>query len=204
MLYELPRKSKNAISDIRAAPNLIRKSLILHIFSNIYISMKPSLVRSAANTELAFAECIELAIQLVHHITRTDLPLDANLPVDMLLRTVFINENTKRIFPRREVVVPSKWSPVSLKTQTDATLPTNLEEDQSASVYEKQEPHLCSVVKPKMILRLSGALVIVKSKANELQSASTHCRLIHSRLTLVAQGVVDVVLNYLFVIKIAN
>lgn len=201
-LKRLSQRLKVAMQDSGIRSSLIFKCANPHRYWNCVKEPKWSRFGSVAGTSLKVVERITLLVRSSQQLARIGILRVENLAVDILLGTAFIDESIKSVFPKCDVLVPMEPSPAM--TQVDAMLAIKVLRNHSARFHEEQEPVLCSVEKQKENPQPSKALVSVQTKIFTLKFLSSYDRLMHRTPALAVHGVVTVVSNRPFAIKVAN
>lgn len=127
-------KVVTAVLDTGAGWKLLKENCLLQEWVRNVILMKATRLRSAANKQLEVNELVRMGAQLGQRVAEEGFRIVTNLATDMILGTAYIDENIKKISPRKNILRPTGSSTVTLDGSVDNVA------SMADSLESKQEP----------------------------------------------------------------
>lgn len=103
------------IMDTGAGPNLPKENCLPRAWARHVATMKAPRLQSVANTQLKDKVVIRLVVQLGKKIAKTRFLIVTSLVINMILGTIYINENIDKINFKKNTLKPTSAVPVAMK-----------------------------------------------------------------------------------------
>ena len=197
--------SLTTVLDTGAGPNLV-STLVLPEKWKRYLQVESNLppIRDASNNRIRTVGTISLHVRIGELRCRVRFIVVTNLAVDCILGTSFIDQYVEAIRPRKRAIqfVDNSRTPIVGKTLSTRKTENNSPKSENQSVPTvSNKIRLCKAVR---IPPMTQATVQVQSAKAGLCFLQNHPRVITKRLSLMANGVMDIVPKRPFTVIISN
>ena len=201
-----------SVLDTGAGPNIINARCIPRQWHQYIRSVKTPRLVSASKTAMPVLGVIELMVRIGSLHVRIQFLVVANLVADMILGTTFIDRYVKAILPGHRKVVFNDAPSVAIIGETKALgLPTPTVTDklltnkkESPSVPSNTVSKKIRVARPAVLPPMTQCQVWVQTDVGGLSFLQNHPKLAHKHLTLMENGVMDVLPKQKFQVLVSN
>lgn len=193
------------ILDTGAGPNLVAKDFLPSEWQQRIKPIRDPGLVAATKEAMVLQEMILLCVRLGDLEVRAWFGVVDRLAVRLLLGTSFIDRFVKAIFPQDKCLLPMQSKPVAIIDEVTKAVDVGaVEKKLSDEGDETGKNHTIWVAQGRHIAPMTTSKVLVNSTAPGRSYIVTHPRLTNRRMSLVAQGLMDITARRPFYVLVSN
>ena len=190
-----------AVLDTGAGPNIVHQKILPPGWQNRLIRTELPHIADANRNRIALVGALDLHVHVGDIHVRSRFLVTSNLAAECILGTSFIGKHVKAILPQRKRVLLQEGRPIAL---AGATPSIQAKASKMTKLPQQTVSNKVRVAKSTVIQPMTQSEVLVHTRKAGLVFLQGHSRLAQTKLTLMANGVMEVVPDKPFRVWVSN
>ena len=190
-----------AVLDTGAGPNIVHQKILPPGCQNRLIRTELPHIADANRNRIALVGALDLHVHVGDIHVRSRFLVTSNLAAECILGTSFIGKHVKAILPQRKRVLLQEGRPIAL---AGATPSIQAKASKMTKLPQQTVSNKVRVAKSTVIQPMTQSEVLVHTRKAGLVFLQGHSRLAQTKLTLMANGVMEVVPDKPFRVWVSN